>query len=94
MPSFSPPLSALNLVCDRPLTRVRVRLTQIADEIDEDDENVHAFQIDDSKIDVSRNLFLELTFLLTKGASFRKSKSGALISSTPCLKSMTSETIL
>ncbi len=28
----------------------------ILDEIDEDDENVHAFQIDDTKIDVSASL--------------------------------------
>ena len=37
----------------------------IVDEVEEDDDNVHAFEIDDSKIDVSPTQLLNLYMILT-----------------------------
>ena len=48
-------LSALTTVCYRFCGRGFLIIIP-ADEIDEDDDNVHAFEIDDAKIDVSSRL--------------------------------------
>ena len=61
------------------------------DEIEEDDENVHAFEINDAKIDVSQAIFL-FTFLSLISVC-RMLKNGATSLSTPCLRSTISEMI-
>jgi hypothetical protein len=66
-----------------------IRIT--TDEIEEDDENVHAFEINDAKIDVSlRDLvFVPSPFLASVCRTLR---NGAMSSSTPCWRSTIFET--
>jgi len=61
-------------------------VTRNLDEIDEDDENVHAFEIDDAKIDVRRRIVTRLWLTLAG----RMSRSDAMSSNIRCWKSMTS----
>jgi DNA excision repair protein ERCC-3 len=63
-------------------------ITPLADEIDEDDENVHAFEINDAKIDVGRPSLFFGVFAVT--CLSRMSKSGVTSWSTPCSRSMIS----
>lgn len=49
----SHPLSGLKQVCDITEPDLPATHSVSLDEIDEDDENVHAFEINDAKIDVS-----------------------------------------
>lgn len=45
------------MVSHRESLQVFVAQIVVSDEIDEDDDNVHAFQIDDRKIDVCDSFF-------------------------------------
>lgn len=45
------------MVSYRDILQVSVAQIVVSDEIDEDDDNVHAFQIDDRKIDVCDSFF-------------------------------------
>ena len=64
------------------------------DEIDEDDDNVHAFEIDDSKIDVGGWLLSFFIQLLNNNYTCRRSKNAVMNWSILCWKNTISETIL
>lgn len=50
------PLSALKEVRCCCFSSISMDLINPLDEIDEDDENVHSFEINDTKIDVSKSI--------------------------------------
>ena len=65
-------------------------MTRNLDEIDEDDENVHAFEIDDAKIDVRLRILARLRLTLAG----RMLRSDVMSLNIRCWKSMTSATTL